>query len=153
MGPAFKDLVLDDGAKLLKYLTSIGGRNMVIRQRVIAITVAAIALSAVATAANPVGSTVTPVFHHAITNIPGKSLVSVVVNYAPGAKSGPHRHAPSAFVYAYVLSGAVRSQVDDEPVKVYHAGETWFETPGAHHIVSESVSNSEPAELLGCCRG
>ena len=121
---------------------------MVIRQHAIVITIAAIVLSAVAYAAPPVRSTVTPVFQHAIPNIQGKSLVSVRVSYPPGAKSSSHRHAPSAFIYAYVLSGAIRSQVDDEPVKVYHAGETWFETPGAHHVVSENASATEPAELL-----
>jgi quercetin dioxygenase-like cupin family protein len=92
--------------------------------------------------------TVTPAFKGAIPNIPGKSLVAVVVNYPPGAKSTSHRHAPSAFIYAYVLSGAVRSQVDDQPVKVYQAGEGWSEIPGAHHRVSENASDTEPAKLL-----
>ena len=59
-----------------------------------------------------------------------------------------HRHAASAFIYAHVLSGAVRSQVNDEPVKVYHAGENWFEAPGSHHRVSENASATEPAKLL-----
>ena len=62
--------------------------------------------------------TVTPVFQHAIPNVPGRSMVAVVVSYPPGAKSGVHRHAPSAFIYAYVLSGAIRSQVDDGPAKI-----------------------------------
>ncbi len=118
------------------------------RQHTIATALAAIALPVFAIAASPVRSTVTPVFQHAIPNIPGKSVVSVVVNYALGAKSGAHHHAPSAFVYAYVLSGAVRSQVDDEAVKVHHAGGTWFEVPGAHHVISENASASEPAKLL-----
>ena len=59
-----------------------------------------------------------------------------------------HRHAGSAFIYAHVLSGAVRSQVNDEPVRVYRAGENWFETPGSHHRVSENASATEPARLL-----
>jgi quercetin dioxygenase-like cupin family protein len=91
---------------------------------------------------------VVPKFSQPITNIPGKSLIAVVVNYAPGESSPPHRHAPSAFVYAYVLSGAVRSQVDDQPVHVYKAGESWYETPGAHHRVSENASKTSPASLL-----
>jgi DNA-binding winged helix-turn-helix (wHTH) protein/mannose-6-phosphate isomerase-like protein (cupin superfamily) len=66
----------------------------------------------------------------------------------PGASSAPHRHAPSAFIYAYVLSGEIRSQVDDEPARVYRAGETWFEGPGAHHRVSANASDTEPARLL-----
>jgi quercetin dioxygenase-like cupin family protein len=71
------------------------------------------------------------VFEHALPNIEGKRMVSVVVNYPPGAKSLAHRHAASAFIYAYVLSGAIRSQVGDDPAKVYRAGEGFYETPGS----------------------
>ena len=71
-----------------------------------------------------------------------------MVDYPPGGKSTSHRHAASAFIYAYVISGAVRSQVDDQPVKVYKAGEGWSENPGAHHRVSENASETEPAKLL-----
>jgi quercetin dioxygenase-like cupin family protein len=42
----------------------------------------------------------------------------------------------------------VRSQVDDGPVRVYHAGEYFTEKPGAHHRVSENASKTEPARLL-----
>jgi quercetin dioxygenase-like cupin family protein len=87
-------------------------------------------------------------FEQAIPNIPGKSLVALVVSYGPGGKSASHRHAGSAFIYARVLSGAVRSQVNDEPAKVYQVGESWYETPGSHHRVSENASDREPASLL-----
>jgi quercetin dioxygenase-like cupin family protein len=93
-------------------------------------------------------STATPAFKSAIPNIAGKSLIAVVVDYPAGAKSPSHRHAGSAFIYAHVISGAVRSQVDDQPVKVYKAGEGWSENPGAHHRVSENASATEPAKLL-----
>jgi quercetin dioxygenase-like cupin family protein len=92
--------------------------------------------------------TVTPQFRHALPNAPGKSLIVLTVDYPPGAKSVPHSHAKSAFIYAYVVSGAIRSQVDDEPAKVYRAGESFFEMPGAHHKISENTSDSEPARLL-----
>ncbi|ORB70922.1 cupin [Mycobacterium scrofulaceum] len=82
------------------------------------------------------------------SNIPDKSIEAVVVSYSPGAKSAPHRHAKSAFIMAYVISGAIRSQVEGEPGRVYHAGETWREIPGAHHTVSENASATERAELL-----
>ena len=89
-----------------------------------------------------------PVFSAAIPNVTGKSLVSAVVDYPPGAKSPPHRHAASAFVYAFVVSGAVRSQVGDAPARVYRAGESFSEPPGAHHATSENASDTEPARLL-----
>lgn len=94
------------------------------------------------------GEEVKPVFEHKLPNIEGKRIVALVVNYAPGGKSPAHRHAPSAFIYAHVLSGAVRSQVDDEPAKVYQVGEGFYEVPGSFHRISENASDSEPASLL-----
>ena len=96
----------------------------------------------------PLRETVTVAADEPIPNLPGKRLVSHIVDYAPGASSAAHRHARSAFVYAYVLSGAIRSQVDSEPARVYRPGETWFESPGAHHRVSANASDTEPARLL-----
>jgi quercetin dioxygenase-like cupin family protein len=87
-------------------------------------------------------------FERAIPNIPGKSLIALVVTYPPGGKSPSHRHAESAFIYAHVLSGAIRSQVDDEPAKVYRIGEGFYEVPGSYHRVSENASDREPASLL-----
>ena len=91
---------------------------------------------------------VNTVFEREIPNIAGKSLIAVVVTYSAGGKSLPHRHAGSAFIYAHVLSGAIRSQVDDEPAKVYRVGESFHEVPGSHHRVSENASDREPASLL-----
>jgi quercetin dioxygenase-like cupin family protein len=91
---------------------------------------------------------VTTVFEHPVTNIPGKSLFAQLVTYPPGGKSLSHWHAKSAFIYAYVLSGAIRSQVDDEPAKVYRVGEGFYEAPGSHHRVSENASDREAASLL-----
>lgn len=94
------------------------------------------------------GATVTPNFAHAIPNIPGKSLKAVVVDYAPGGASPAHEHAKSAFIYAYVVSGTIESQVNDGPKRVYHAGESFFEEPGAIHRVSRNASKTRPAKLL-----
>ncbi len=92
--------------------------------------------------------TVRPVFERAIPNVPGKKLIAVEVTYPPGGKSASHFHSQSAFIYAHVLSGAIRSQVDDEAAKVYQAGEGFYENPGSHHKISENASASEPAKLL-----
>lgn len=109
---------------------------------------AAFTAIALAAAAGHADEQVKPVFEHAIPNIPGKSLIALVVTYPPGGKSPSHRHAGSAFIYAHVLSGAIRSQVDDEPAKVYQVGEGFYEVPGSHHRVSENASDREPASLL-----
>ncbi len=96
----------------------------------------------------PVRETVTVVADEPIPNAPGKRLVSLIVDYPPGASSAPHRHARSAFIFACVLSGEIRSQVDDGPIRVYRPGESWIENPGAHHRVSANASSTEPARLL-----
>jgi quercetin dioxygenase-like cupin family protein len=93
------------------------------------------------------GEDVRPVFSTELPNIPGKSLSAVVVNYAPGAKSPTHHHSGS--VFAFILSGKIRSEVTPGgPVKVYNAGDAFFEPPGSSHLVSENASASEPASLL-----
>src|SRR3954464_5090197 len=93
------------------------------------------------------GDDVRPVFSGALPNVPGKGLTAVVVNYAPGGKSPAHHHAGS--VFAFILSGAVRSEVTPGgAVKVYKAGESFFEAPGSSHLVSENASATEPASLL-----
>ncbi|NLS03809.1 cupin domain-containing protein [Rhizobium sp. P32RR-XVIII] len=92
--------------------------------------------------------TVTPKFAEAIPNIPGKSLVVVEVDYAPGAASPPHRHANSAFIYAYVISGEIESKVNDGVTRVFKAGESWSEPPNASHSISRNASKTKPAKLL-----
>src|SRR5262245_33805063 len=82
-----------------------------------------------------------------LANAPGQTLTVITVNYPPGGKSRRHRHAGS--VYAYVLSGAVRSENSATgPVKIYRAGESFFEPPGSTHLISENASATEPASLL-----
>jgi quercetin dioxygenase-like cupin family protein len=92
--------------------------------------------------------TVIPRFAQAIPTIPGKSLVAVEVEYAPGAASPAHTHAKSAFIYAYVISGEIESKVNDGAARIYRAGESWSEPPGAVHSISRNASRTEPAKLL-----
>ena len=92
--------------------------------------------------------TVTKNFETAIPNISGKSLIAVEVDYAPGAASVPHTHAKSAFIYAYVISGAIESKVNDGETRIYRAGESWSERPGDIHSISRNASKTEPAKLL-----
>ena len=93
-------------------------------------------------------SKVTIVYQHELPNVPGKSIKGVLVEYGPGGSSEAHRHPDSAFIYATVLEGAIRSQVNDGPVKVFRAGESFSELPGDRHGVSENNSKTKPARLL-----
>jgi quercetin dioxygenase-like cupin family protein len=113
-------------------------------------TIVAACASLVLTAVGPAAEreTVAKTFDAAIPNIPGKSLIAVQVDYPPGAASPSHTHAKSAFVYAFVISGAIESKVDDGPTRIYRAGESWSENPGAIHAISCNASKTEPAKLL-----
>ena len=91
---------------------------------------------------------VTLVFDRALPTVPGKSLKGVLVEYQPGGSHPAHTHPASAFIYATVLEGAIRSKVNDGPEKVYRAGESWAEVPGDHHAVSANASDTQPARLL-----
>jgi quercetin dioxygenase-like cupin family protein len=93
-------------------------------------------------------SKVTLVFDHALPNVPGKSMKGVLVEYEPGSSSPAHTHPKSAFIYATVLEGEIRSKVNDGPEKVYRAGENFAELPGDHHAVSANNSKTQPARLL-----
>ena len=97
---------------------------------------------------NAATSKVTKIFDHELPNVPGKSMRAVLVEYGPGAASPSHRHPSSAFIYATVLEGEIRSKVNDEPEHVYKAGESWTEMPGDHHKVSANASSTRPARLL-----
>jgi len=98
-----------------------------------------------ADAARPIGSSV-PISSKALPNVPGKRVTIVRVTYAPGGYTPAHRHAGS--VTAYVTAGTIRSQLAGGPVDTFKAGESFFEPPGAIHLVSENASSTEPAELI-----
>jgi quercetin dioxygenase-like cupin family protein len=124
-------------------------KELNLRWAIRAVTMLAVAAAPQASIAEQAPTpAIAPAFHEAIPNIPGKSLIAIVVSYPPGGKSPPHHHARSAFVTGYVLSGAIRSQVDGGKAQVFNAGESWSEKPGAHHDISENASNTEPAKLL-----
>jgi quercetin dioxygenase-like cupin family protein len=93
-------------------------------------------------------SKVTLVFDQALPNVPGKSMKAVLVEYQPGGSSPAHTHPDSAFIYATILEGTVRSKVNDGPEKTYRAGDNFYEMPGDHHGVSANASETEPARLL-----
>jgi len=113
--------------------------------------IVALALGALAGAgqawADDAGSeTVTPVMSQSVPEATGRKVLMLTVEYKPGQASEPHRHPGS--IFAYVLEGHVVSQLDGSATKTYGPGESWYEPPGAHHVVSKNASGTEPAKLL-----
>src|ERR1700737_353908 len=83
--------------------------------------------SVLADAPMPKNAKVTLVYQHELLNVPGKSIKGVLVEYGLGGYSPGHTHPKSAFIYATVLAGAIRDQVNDGPVTTYEAGkEPWW---------------------------
>jgi quercetin dioxygenase-like cupin family protein len=100
-------------------------------------------------AGDPTGSTldtVEPIGSYALPNVPGKRVTIVRVSYGPGGFTRAHRHAGS--VTAYITKGEIRSQLAGGPVETFKVGQSFFESPGATHLVSANASNTEPAELI-----
>ena len=98
---------------------------------------------------DPAGSTqdvVEPISSHALPNVPGKRVTIVRVFYGPGGFTPAHRHAGS--VTAYITNGEIRSQLAGGPVETFGVGQSFFEPPGAVHLVSANASMTEPAELI-----
>jgi quercetin dioxygenase-like cupin family protein len=83
---------------------------------------------------------------HALPDIPGKRVTIVRVTYGPGGFTPPHRHAGT--VTAYITKGQIRSQLKGGPVEIFDVGQSFFEPPGAIHLVSANASNTEWAELI-----
>jgi len=89
---------------------------------------------------------VTPLMMKSLTDIPGKQLVVLTVEYAPGGADAPHRHNADALVY--VLEGSVIEQVKGGKPDTLKAGQTFYEGPADIHIVGRNASQTEPAKLV-----
>jgi quercetin dioxygenase-like cupin family protein len=83
---------------------------------------------------------------HALPDLPGKRVTIVRVTYGPGGFTPPHRHAGT--VTAYITKGQIRSQLKGGPVELFDVGQSFFEPPGAIHLVSANASTTEWAELI-----
>ena len=101
-----------------------------------------------AAADKPHNAKVTVVFDHLLPNLQGKSMRGVLVEYGPGGHNPSHTHAKSAFIYATVIEGEIKSQLNDGKVTIFKTGENWIEMPGDHHQVSANASDNKPAKIL-----
>ena len=83
-----------------------------------------------------------------IEKLDGKDARATVkeVTIEPGQQDSPHRHAGP--VFGYVLEGEYEHAMDDEPVKTYKAGETFYEPSGSVHRVARNPSGKTRTRLL-----
>ncbi len=97
-------------------------------------------------AAHRPASIVKPLSCEALPNVPGKAIITALVEYPPRAYSPAHRHPGS--VMAVVIDGSVRSQLGGGSAIDYQAGQTWFEPPGTLHLFAENPDPVRSAKLL-----
>ena len=83
-----------------------------------------------------------------VEKLDGKGARATVleVTFGPGQEDSPHRHAGP--VFGYVLEGEYEHAIDDEPVKTYKAGETFYEPSGCVHRVARNPSGATRTRLL-----
>jgi len=83
-----------------------------------------------------------------IEKLDGKVASATVleVTFEPGQKDTPHRHAGP--VFGYVLEGEYEHAIDDNPVKTYKAGDTFYEPSGCVHRVAQNPSTKTRTRLL-----
>jgi hypothetical protein len=93
---------------------------------------------------------VTLVFQHELPNIPGKSIKGVRVEYGPGGDSPAHTHAKSAFIYATVLEGAIRSQVNGGPATVLRPGRASPNCPETATASAPTLARRSRPSCLRC---
>ena len=83
-----------------------------------------------------------------IEKLDGKAASATVkeVTFEPGQTDLPHRHAGP--VFGYVLEGEYEHALDNEPVKTYKAGDTFYEPTGSVHRVARNPSKTAKTRLL-----
>lgn len=89
---------------------------------------------------------VQPLMKQALSDAPGKNVMMATVTLAPGQSAAPHLHPGS--IFAYVLEGNVVSQLEGQEPHTYKPGESWYEAPRVHHLVTRNASTTQPAKLL-----
>ena len=68
-----------------------------------------------------------------------RATVEVVI-FEPGEKDSAHRHTGP--VVGYVLEGKYEHALDDEPIKAYKAGDTFYEPSGSVQVKAASCCSS-----------
>ncbi|HTR11971.1 MAG TPA: cupin domain-containing protein [Roseiarcus sp.] len=95
------------------------------------------------TAPQPV---VVPVMQKDLSDMPGKEMLMLTVEYPPGAVEHIHRH--DAYAFVYVLEGMIIEQVRGGEEVTLSPGQTFYESPNDVHTVGRNASTTKPAKFV-----
>jgi quercetin dioxygenase-like cupin family protein len=109
-------------------------------------TIALLLLSLMTSAVTAQQPDVAPVMSRDLTDIPGKEVLMITVEYPPGGSDPVHRHYAHGLIY--VLEGSVVMQVKGEKEVTLTPGQTFYEGPDDVHVVGRNASTTRPAKFL-----
>ena len=91
-----------------------------------------------------------PVVHalmsKAMSNLPGKEVLMITVDYPPGGSDPVHRHDAHGFIY--VLEGSIVMGVKGGKEQTLMPGDTFYEGPKDVHTIGRNASATTPARFL-----
>ena len=90
--------------------------------------------------------TVTSLMSKDLTDLPGREVLMITVEYPPGGADPIHRHNAHAFVY--VMEGSIVMQVKGGKEVTLTPGQTFYEGPDDVHLVGRNASSTKPAKFL-----
>lgn len=89
---------------------------------------------------------VTPLMSKDLADIPGKEVLIITVEKAPGGSDPIHRHNAHGFIY--VLEGSIVMQVEGGKEVTLTPGQTFYESPSDIHVVGRNASSTKLAKFL-----
>ena len=89
---------------------------------------------------------VTPLMSKDLTEAPGKEVLMITVEKAPGGADPIHRHNAHGFIY--VLEGSIVMQVEGGKEVTLTPGQTFYEGPSDVHVVGRNASSTKPVKFL-----
>jgi len=109
-------------------------------------TISLLLLSLMTSAVTAQGPDVMTVMSKDLTDIPGKEVLMITVEYPPGGSDPVHRHDAHGFIY--VLEGSVVMQVKGGKEVTLTPGQSFYEGPEDVHVVGRNAGTTRPAKFL-----
>ena len=82
-----------------------------------------------------------------LADIPGREVRITLLERDPGVASPAHRH-PGHHTFGYVVEGDYAFGVNGQPPRMLHAGDVFYEPPGAIHSTSRNASPDKKMKIV-----
>ena len=93
------------------------------------------------------GAANTTLLTQPLPDIPGREVRMTLLQRDPLVSSAPHRH-PGHYTFGYVVQGTYEFGVNGQPPRTLHAGDVFYEPPGALHSTSRNASPNEKLKIV-----